>query len=367
MISGIILAGGRSTRMEKEKGLNHFRGKPLILHVIENIRPVCDEILICTNNHEYDSLGYKVIPDEIQGAGPAGGILSGLKRSKNSHCLILSCDLPFASARFIQKIDFHSPEKEITVCFHDDRLQPLCGFYDSSITENFGQKVRSGMYKMQELVKSFDFQAIHQIDMIEFPFEYYLKNFNSKHDIIKIERTKVFILTGPKNGGKTTFLGKIIDILDKTGKKYTGIGTRAILENNIKTGFNLIDLKSRTEHLLCTVKDVPGWMKSGKFYFDPAVLKEGNDIISPGKAINIDLVIIDEFGPLEITGGGWRNGIDKLLRKSDQKLLIVIRDEILTEAYQAFKDHSCQILNIKDLVSPESACSYILESSDQGN
>ncbi|HPG34509.1 MAG TPA: molybdenum cofactor guanylyltransferase, partial [Lentimicrobium sp.] len=72
-ITGIVLAGGKSTRMGTDKGLMIFQGKPLVMYSIDLLSMFCGRILISSNNPEYAKFGYEIIADELPGAGPMAG------------------------------------------------------------------------------------------------------------------------------------------------------------------------------------------------------------------------------------------------------------------------------------------------------
>jgi molybdopterin-guanine dinucleotide biosynthesis protein A len=98
LVSAIILAGGRATRMGGvDKGLVQFKAKPLIDHVISRLKPQVDEIIINANREitQYNLLGYRVLQDEITDfAGPLAGIQLGLKYATNDLVLCVPCDSP---------------------------------------------------------------------------------------------------------------------------------------------------------------------------------------------------------------------------------------------------------------------------------
>ncbi|MBI2510013.1 MAG: molybdenum cofactor guanylyltransferase, partial [Betaproteobacteria bacterium] len=89
-ITGVILAGGRGSRMGGvDKGLQMLRGKPMVQWVIERFAPQVAEVLINANQNieQYQRFGYRVVPDEIGGfAGPLAGLHRGL--SEAAHGLI---------------------------------------------------------------------------------------------------------------------------------------------------------------------------------------------------------------------------------------------------------------------------------------
>ncbi|HSO89343.1 MAG TPA: molybdenum cofactor guanylyltransferase, partial [Draconibacterium sp.] len=91
-ITGIILSGGQSTRMGTDKALLQIKGKTLLERAVEICNPVCNAILISSNNPEHEKYGYQIYPDEIKNCGPLGGIYSCLKKSDTDWNFILSVD-----------------------------------------------------------------------------------------------------------------------------------------------------------------------------------------------------------------------------------------------------------------------------------
>ena len=107
-ITGVILAGGRGTRMGGvDKGLKRLRGRPMVEWVIERLAPQVDEVLINANQNldAYAALGYRVIPDEIGGyAGPLAGLHRGLSQAAHDLVATVPCDSPFLPADLIRRL-----------------------------------------------------------------------------------------------------------------------------------------------------------------------------------------------------------------------------------------------------------------------
>jgi molybdopterin-guanine dinucleotide biosynthesis protein A len=96
-ITGIVLAGGRSSRMGEDKSLMKLNGKALVEYSINALRPLCDKVIISSNIAAYDFTGCEVWPDELPDQAPIIGIYSCLKRSETELNVILSCDIPLMS------------------------------------------------------------------------------------------------------------------------------------------------------------------------------------------------------------------------------------------------------------------------------
>lgn len=99
-VSGLILAGGASTRMGRDKGLLELAGRPVVLWVLERLEAVAGEIAIATspsNDADYRRIapeGVRCVPDDVAGQGPLGGWLSGLPALHGSYVAVVPCDTP---------------------------------------------------------------------------------------------------------------------------------------------------------------------------------------------------------------------------------------------------------------------------------
>ena len=97
-ITGIILAGGKSSRMGTDKGFVVYKNKAFVQHIIEALQPLVDEIIIVSNNPDYDVFGFKRVNDLIENAGPLAGVYTGLHYSKTENNLVISCDVPLINS-----------------------------------------------------------------------------------------------------------------------------------------------------------------------------------------------------------------------------------------------------------------------------
>jgi nucleoside-triphosphatase THEP1 len=89
----------------------------------------------------------------------------------------------------------------------------------------------------------------------------------------------------------------------------------------------------------------PGWIKMGKFYFDPEGFRFGQQVLS-NIPEEVEWIMIDEYGPMEISGMGWRTAIDQLLERDGLTLMITIRVDLLKETIENFLGHEIHVFNI---------------------
>lgn len=104
--SAIILAGGFSKRFGTDKGLIELNGKPLILHVLERVNRVVEEIVVVVSSsaqrqklEPFLGRNVRLIVDEQKTQSPLVGASTGFKRVEGEYSLLLPCDTPFLSSQ----------------------------------------------------------------------------------------------------------------------------------------------------------------------------------------------------------------------------------------------------------------------------
>ena len=192
-ITGIILAGGRSSRLGKDKGLCSFRDKPLVSYAIDILKPLCGEMMISANHfpEKYAAFGFQVIPDEVKNIGPMGGVLSCLTKSKTQYNLILSCDTPFVNTdvfRFLLK----KMENFQVVCPSHETflLEPLSACYNTNVVSELEEAVRKKEYKMMQFFKRIRFKSVNIDQNLPFFNDNLFLNLNTPDDLEKAEEIR---------------------------------------------------------------------------------------------------------------------------------------------------------------------------------
>ncbi|MBI5878638.1 MAG: molybdenum cofactor guanylyltransferase [Chloroflexi bacterium] len=104
-VTGIILAGGRSRRMGRDKALMELGGRALIGRVIDMLQTICADIVLVTNSPEaYRAFGLAMIPDALPNAGSLGGLYSGLVAIRTELAIAVACDMPFLNGRLLEHL-----------------------------------------------------------------------------------------------------------------------------------------------------------------------------------------------------------------------------------------------------------------------
>ena len=153
-VSGIVLAGGQGSRMGGvDKGLQPFRGKPMVAHVIERLAPQVDELLINANRNpdDYARFGHRVIADEIAGfAGPLAGFERGLAHASGELVATVPCDSPFLPADLIARLrtQLESADAELAVARTGDQPHPVFTLMRRDVLPSLQRFLGSGQRKI---------------------------------------------------------------------------------------------------------------------------------------------------------------------------------------------------------------------------
>ena len=131
-ITGLILAGGRGTRMGSvDKGLQPFRGMPMALHVLHRLQAQVDEVIINANQNlaAYESFGTSVWPDAMAGfPGPLAGLQTGLMHCETPYLVTAPCDSPFLPTDLVARLSaaLHAQQADLALAVtgSGERLQP---------------------------------------------------------------------------------------------------------------------------------------------------------------------------------------------------------------------------------------------------
>lgn len=133
-ITGIVLAGGRSSRFGSNKALAVVDGQSFLHKSLDILKPFCSHILISGNYVEYEEYGYPLIKDIIPELGPMGGIYTALKQAETPYILFLTCDMPAMTGLLLEQLLEDNNQDDIVVWQQEDgTLQLFPSLFDSSV------------------------------------------------------------------------------------------------------------------------------------------------------------------------------------------------------------------------------------------
>ncbi|MDF0716388.1 molybdenum cofactor guanylyltransferase [Muricauda sp. 334s03] len=152
-IPGIVLSGGKSTRMGMDKAFLELDGKPFISHILETVQQCVEDVFVVSNNQKLDELGITRFPDLVPGLGPVGGIHTGLSHSKTEFNLVVACDTPFLTQDTIRYLIEGIDEEHDAFIVQCEGVQmPLIGIYRKSCLPFFSQAIDEKKLGLQKLL-----------------------------------------------------------------------------------------------------------------------------------------------------------------------------------------------------------------------
>jgi molybdenum cofactor guanylyltransferase len=203
MKSVIVLCGGLSTRMGQDKGSMNYHGKPMIVHVLESLNQVADEVvLVLRNEVQYnkyknllsknaflESSNFKILKDTIKDKGPLGGIYTGISAINSDKALIAPCDSPFISKELVTQLfeisKNYSDFESFVPIWSDGNMEPLHSIYPVRSKEIIEDLLLKDQKNVKALIKRLNVKYI-KIDEFDLPKKSFL-NLNSPQDISKVE------------------------------------------------------------------------------------------------------------------------------------------------------------------------------------
>lgn len=186
-ITGIVLAGGKSSRFGSDKAMAIWNGKRLIENAIEILSPVCHKVVISSNNPDYNFTGCEVWPDELPIQAPMIGIYSCLKRSQTEINIFLSCDMPLIPTALLKYLIDNSTGYDAIIPKHNhDQVEPLCGIYKRNLIPVLENFIKEDNYSLQQFLKASDHYAIMIDSVLSFFHETLFSNINTLTDFNSI-------------------------------------------------------------------------------------------------------------------------------------------------------------------------------------
>jgi molybdopterin-guanine dinucleotide biosynthesis protein A len=133
-LNGIVLAGGKSSRMGQDKGSMRWHGVEQRYYMAGLLKEVCDEVFIsCREEQQMNGEGYPLITDSFTDAGPLVGILSAFKTNPEAAWLVVACDLPLLDEVTLRFLKEHRDMNAIATSFespHDGLPEPLVAIWE---------------------------------------------------------------------------------------------------------------------------------------------------------------------------------------------------------------------------------------------
>lgn len=150
--TAIIMAGGQSTRMGRDKSMLPVNGRPMIKYIFDKLSPHFDQVIVSADDSsKYSFLGVPVEPDRIAGRGPLMGIVSALAASASDLNFVIACDIPEFDMALLRRMLREAADFDAVVPRTSDlQYEPLFAVYRKSGLDAMEQALASGKTRVMD-------------------------------------------------------------------------------------------------------------------------------------------------------------------------------------------------------------------------
>lgn len=167
--SGVILAGGKSSRMKFNKAFAEISGQPVINIIIDKFTKLFDETIVISNEPElYEHLGLAIYTDIYPRMGPVSGIHAGLYHARHDRVFILGCDVPFINMELVEYLINSLGDYESVVPQIDSYLQPLAAVYDRKCLPVLAACLQENRVKLIRIFEELNARVIGREELEKF-------------------------------------------------------------------------------------------------------------------------------------------------------------------------------------------------------
>jgi molybdopterin-guanine dinucleotide biosynthesis protein A len=191
-LTGIILSGGKSIRMGRNKAFIEVEGTPLIERIQRLFERLFDEIIIVADQKElFSGLNAKIYSDLIPNRGVLGGLYTGLFFSSFKFSFCVACDMPFLKESVIEYLIRHVGDSDIVVPRTMDGLEPLHGIYSKNCLRPMKKIIDSGGYRIIDVYTMVNVKVVDESEFLSLdPRRESFINLNTPEELLLIERGK---------------------------------------------------------------------------------------------------------------------------------------------------------------------------------
>jgi molybdopterin-guanine dinucleotide biosynthesis protein A len=193
-VSGVIMAGGASRRLGRNKALERIGGKALIERVIDSILPLTSEVLVVVGQPQEGAAlrlpgTVRVVSDRYPGRGSLGGIFTGVDAAAEVWSLAVACDMPFLNREVLRHLIEESGNVDAVIPRLGGQIEPLHALYSKACLAPMGRMLRAGQLKIAPLFEAVRVRYVDEgtIDRID-PRRLSFFNINTKADVEEAQR-----------------------------------------------------------------------------------------------------------------------------------------------------------------------------------
>lgn len=211
-----ILAGGKSTRMGRNKALLELNDRRFIDRIAGELSCFCKPIISAADRGIYEELGLPVVYDERRDIGPMEGIYQILKNTSREYVFICGADMPFLKKELVfYMAEFISSDYDCICLADGEHLHPLCAIYSKKVLPVIEELIAGGQYRLLEILRRVRTKYI-SLEYTCFDKKV-VRNINTRQEYKRLVLPAVFCVSGIKDSGKTGLIVKLINEFIREG------------------------------------------------------------------------------------------------------------------------------------------------------
>ena len=157
---GLVVCGGKSSRMGFDKSLISYHNIPQRYHLYHMLQAFCEKVFISCNRNQISSVlsGYNTIVDAegTEDTGPIAALVSAFAQFPTASFLVVGCDYPFLQHHDIEKLVSARKSHHMTICFLNSSgfEEPLIAIYEAAVQKKLMETFHHGKYSLRRLLQS---------------------------------------------------------------------------------------------------------------------------------------------------------------------------------------------------------------------
>ncbi len=167
------------------------------------------------------------------------------------------------------------------------------------------------------------------------------------------KKSNVIIVTGDKGEGKSTMLAELGVLFKNRGIQTGGIISPAVFENNVRTGYDLVNVATAQKIRLSQTGRIDGMVNVGRYYFFEEGITFGKEALMIENNRMSEIIMIDEVGAWELQGQGWADRLSELVLNCDKPLILAVNVKLVDQVVDCWQLQSPLKIDVTNTSSGE--------------
>jgi molybdenum cofactor guanylyltransferase len=183
-LNGLVLSGGRSSRMGVDKGTLEYHGKPQLHYLVDLLSAFCDHVLVSARKEQIANDKFDRLPDRFAIGGPMNGILSALSTHPDHTWLIVAVDMPNVTTDVLELLIRHRDPTRLATCFlnaAENLPEPLLTIWEPAALPWLMEFVNAGEISPRKFLQENHVKLVNANDPA------ILLNINSPEEFLKFK------------------------------------------------------------------------------------------------------------------------------------------------------------------------------------